>query len=177
MAGVGLPRTYHLVAMSLSKTFASFSMRGKGPLIGLVERTVPPWARFTGSVPEHTLSVPDPPHTDPTPRHVPQASALCDAPQLSTPRKLPQFLRARAQNSLSLSGAHAGSAITSSGPTTSGGPASDGVVSAPLSTAASLAPPSPLDPAFPALPSARPPAPALAPPAPAVPPIDPALPP
>src|SRR5437879_2321047 len=98
MDGVGLPRTYHLVAMSLSKTFASPSVAKKGGLVGFVERTVPPWARFTGSVPEQTLSVPDPPQTDPAPRHVPQANALRDVPQLSRPRKLPQFLCERAQN-------------------------------------------------------------------------------
>src|SRR5260221_13573297 len=118
MAGVGLARTYHLVAMSLSKTFTSPSVAKKGGLVGFVESTVPPCARLTGSVPEQTLSVPDPPHTDPAPRHVPQASALRDVPQLSSPRKLPQFLRERAQNWLSLSAGHSSSATTSSGATT-----------------------------------------------------------
>jgi hypothetical protein len=50
----------------------------------------------------HTLAFPPPPHVTPVPLHVPQF-AVRDAPQLSPPVTLPQFLPRRAQNAGSVS--------------------------------------------------------------------------
>src|SRR5258706_16117886 len=109
IVGVGLPRTYHLVAMSLSKTFRSPSIAKKGGLVGLLERTVPPCARFTGPVPEQTFCVPDIPHVAPAPMHVPHAVTRRDSPQLSRLRKPPQFFCARMQSCESVSAGQTGS--------------------------------------------------------------------